>query len=429
MDLQTKPHLETPFKLGPETNDIEIVAENHRGRRFYKNWIVHGRLHHCATKNPGFTCELVDGPGEGNPAHPEIEVLSPVGPREFRRGEAKISVTVDAVVTTIGQPLASVGVDEREELLAAGTLEARIERRLTVPTTRSEVQVWAADVRGNTTRVRIPIRKAGAAPPPRLSGSSYLLSIGISEHQSAQAGLPYLPGAAAAAGDLPRLLVDRLELEKKEIGKPATLVLRDRDATLARVKSALRDFASRPGPDDLLIVYFASYGFHGRGPDVDRTFLGCWDTRLDQLSETALGVDELGGLLGDTERVRARQVVLLFEPRRVPDLDLALDGSNLINTHLLRLCSKEQGRTVLVSADVGQDSLSRPAQNGVQGVFASAVMQGLEGEADGNRDRILEVRELFDFVVKRVRAESEGTQMPRYCIADRARALGPVASR
>lgn len=415
MDLEMKPHL----KLNAGANTVEIVAENHRGRRFYQNWIV--RLHE-RSDHEWFVFERIDGPGESSPASPEIEVLSPLVPPVPEAGAAEISVYFQAKVTAY-HPLSSVGVDGVTFPTAAGTDETTIDRRLTIPRDRREVVLFAIDERGNETRVRIPIREAALAPAPRLVGKRYLLSIAVSEHQSSPGGLPPLPGASTAAADLARVLAEQMGFSQD-----AVLVLRDRDATLARVRSALRDFAALPGPDDLLIVYIAAYGFHGRGPDIDRTFLGFWDTRLDQLPEAALGVDELALLLGDVERIRSRNVLLLFEPQPVPGLDHVLHGVNLVNAHLLHLFSAENGRTVMVSADVNQDSRSAPTGDGLQGIFTTAMLVGIQGEADWNRDRILTVAELFHFVCERVKAESGGAQVPKYLIADRTRALGPLAS-
>lgn len=416
VNLELKPHL----KLNAGANTVEIVAENPRGRRFYQNWIVRLRER---SYHEWFAFERIDGPGESNPSPPDVEVLSPLVPPVAEARAAEVSIYLQARVTAY-HPLARVGVDGVTDPTAAGKDEVSIDRRLKIPSSRREVVLFAADVRGNETRVRIPILKATSAPPPRLVGERYLLAIGISEHEPTSAGLPPLPGASTAAADLARVLVERVGL-----AKDGALVLRDRDATLARVKSALRDFVSLPGPDDLLIVYVAAYGFHGRGPEVDRTFLGFWDTRLDQLPETALGLDDLALLLGDAERVRSRNVLLLFEPRPVPGLDHVLHGGNLVNAHLLRLFSAEQGRTVLVSADVNQDSRSRQTENGLQGIFASAILEGVQGEADWNHDRILTVAELFHFVSERVKADSGGEQVPMYRIADRTRALGPLASQ
>ncbi len=412
LDLEMKPHL----KLDAGDNIVEIAAENYRGRRFYQNWIVKVPQH-----GTWFTLERIDGPGESNPAHPEIKLLRPAEQPEVERGAAEINVSVEANVQAI-LPLATVAVDGVTEEVDDGR-EASIDRRLTIPGSRREVVLSATDVRGNETRLRIPIRQAPSAPPPRLSGQQYLLAIGISEHQSTPSGLPFLSGASIAAANLARLMGDRFGLEQQNI-----LVLRDREATLAGVRSALRDFVSLPGPNDLLVVYLAAYGFHGRGPEIDRTYLACWDTRLDQFSETALSLDELAQLIGDPERVRSRSVLLLIEPRTVPGLGHLL-GSNLVNAHLLRLFSEEKGRTVLVSADVSQDSRSRQTKDGLQGDFATAVMEGLRGEADGNRDRILTAKELSRFVSERVSAESDGAQVPRYRIADQTRALAPVAGQ
>ncbi len=408
LNLEMKPHL----GLVPGINTVEIVAENHRGRRFYQNWIVRLR---DRSRHEWFTFEHIDGPGESNPAPPEIEVLSPSVPPLAERGATGVEVSIRARVAAY-HPLDLVSVNGSAVPIAAGEDELEIERSVTMGRSSDGIVLRVRDERGNETRVWIPIHKEAAASPPKLSGKRYLLAVGLTDYQSNPAGFPRLPGASTAAGDLARVLV-----EKAGFAEDAVLVLRDREATLARVGAALRDFVSRPGPDDLLILYLGAYGLHGLGSESDESYLACWDSRLDQLQETALSLDRLASLLEDTQSLRSRNVVLLFEPRSMPNLDRDLAGSNLVNARLLQLFSADRGRTVLVSADVNQDS--RPTSDDLHGVFAQALLKGLEGEADWNRDRILTVNELFDFVSTNVRAESDGAQVPRYRIADEVGAL------
>lgn len=409
LDLELKPHL----RLVPGQNTVEIVAENHRGRRFYQNWVVRvrERSHH-----EWFTFEFVDGLGEENPAPPVVEILSPLVPPVLQAGRQSVSFSVRARIAGYN-PLAEVHLDGIAQAEVAGKLEVNIEGRLTLRRSRREVVIQATDIRGNETRVRIPIVVAASKPPPRLSGERYLLSIGISRHDSED--LPLLPGAADDAERLGQLLVQRAGFKRD-----AVFLLKDRGATLAKVRSALRDFVSLPGPDDLLILYMAGYGVHGYGSDANRTYLACADTRLDQLRATGLDLTELARLLEDPERVRSRNVLLLFEIRDLSGAAPPLVANNLVNARLLRLFSADRGRTVLVSAEVGQRSRSKDAEDGgVQGLFSAALISGLSGQADWNRDRVLTVAELFDFVSANVKAESGGEQVPSYRIVDRSTGL------
>jgi uncharacterized caspase-like protein len=249
------------------------------------------------------------------------------------------------------------------------------------------------------------------------------LSIGISRYDAE--GLGPLPAAASDAEALAGLLSRRAGFRADSI-----LLLRDREATLARVRSALSSFLALPGPEDLAIVYFAGYGAHGYAADADRIFLTCADTRLDQLPATALDIDELRRLVEDAARVRTRNLLLLFEVRSLDEMDRLLSGVNLVNARLLRLHSEERGRTVMVSASVGQSAQSRASPGGgEEGLFAAALLAGLAGEADGNRDRVLTVAELFGFVTASVRADSSGAQDPQYRIADRSADLVRLAAQ
>lgn len=50
---------------------------------------------------------------------------------------------------------------------------------------------------------------------------------------------------------------------------------------------------------------------------------------------------------------------------------------------------------------------------GGHGVFTWSVLQGLNGGADRNGDKVITTGELFDFVSEKVRQETQGRQNPR----------------
>jgi hypothetical protein len=134
------------------------------------------------------------------------------------------------------------------------------------------------------------------------------------------------------------------------------------------------------------------------------------------LPETAIEIGELEGLLSGN--VRSRNTVMLFDVGRQLSPDWRLAGSNLVNEYLVRLASREQGRAVLVSSNVDQVSHDRSSGAAAQGVFTAWILDGLQGRADWNQDRIVTVAELFRYVSDKVRQETAGTQRPQYQSAD-----------
>src|SRR5262249_61708039 len=86
------------------------------------------------------------------------------------------------------------------------------------------------------------------------------------------------------------------------------LLLTNEQATQARIREALTGFVSRPGPDDLLFVFFASHG----GPDPfaqQNLYFLAHDSEALRMEETAIGMKELRTLL--QQNVRAKRLVAL----------------------------------------------------------------------------------------------------------------------
>jgi uncharacterized caspase-like protein len=67
----------------------------------------------------------------------------------------------------------------------------------------------------------------------------------------------------------------------------------------------------------------------------------------------------------------------------------------------------------LTSSDVNEISQEGKKWGGGHGVFTWAVLEGLGGGADINRDRVVTTGELFDFVSDKVREQTSGRQSPR----------------
>ena len=263
--------------------------------------------------------------------------------------------------------------------------------------------------------------KTGAATRPllkepiRFSGRRFAVVIGVSQYQFQDAGLKDLHYADADA----RAIRDFLKRPEGGAFKPGDILfMENKGATTAVVRNALLEFLPRAGAGDLVFIYIASHG--SPDPfDPRKLYLILNDTKVADLPRTALPMSEIAELLD--HMLKAQRVVVLIDachsagikgPSLVTGRQLVQAENNIFNLYASRLY-REEGRAVLTSSDVNEISQEGPNWGGGHGVFTWSVLEGLGGNADINRDKIVTAGELFDYVSHRVREETDSRQNPR----------------
>jgi len=389
-------------------NTLEITATNQRGRRFYRNWILRTRTQ---ARNEFFAYDSSISPNDENGSPPEVNLAEPEFPIVLGKGALRVRFrgTVSA-----GAPIAQVTV-AGSAIPAVSGLDAPFDTTVLVSARDSVVAVEAVDQNGNRTRVGVPVAQAHPAKPPRLTGDRYALIVGVARHASPSAAPPDNPGASADATALADALVAHAAFPRDHV-----LVLCDERAQSAQIRNGLRNFAARPRPDDLLLIYFASRGFHDPSSP-DKIYLDSWDAQWTTLSETAIDAAELDALL--TTNVRSKHTVLMLDVSRTSDAGEGISGSNLAAAALMHQLSRDPSRTIMVSTSLRQVSMQSSADG--QGVFTSWIVRAFSGAGDVDHDGILTVGELFRAVSDGVRRETDGGQIPVFHLAD---ASFPVTS-
>lgn len=71
---------------------------------------------------------------------------------------------------------------------------------------------------------------------------------------------------------------------------------------------------------------------------------------------------------------------------------------------------KSAGVAVIMASKASQFALENNYLK--QGFFSYYLIQGLSGKSDGNRDKVVTIKELFTYVSKNVKRESKGKQAP-----------------
>ncbi len=89
-----------------------------------------------------------------------------------------------------------------------------------------------------------------------------------------------------------------------------------------------------------------------------------------------------------------------------------VEVKNAVNAIAGRLFSSP-GRAILTSSDVGEVSRESNRWGGGHGVFTWAIIEGLNGRADKDANKVVTATELFEFVSNFVKSETGSKQNPR----------------
>ncbi len=434
LDLDSKPR----FRLQAGKNVVEIAATDRANRTYYASYVLVTNKR-AAREQLAATATIESVPVEvgADRQPPAILLQQPTGALRFvgDAGTFKVVGVVGddsgavASVTVNGQPVALTDAPATRGLLvdlsaqsaakpagasagAANMTSLAFERAVNVTPQMAALVIEAKDKAGNLTRLSVPVRRREAAVSAQFKGRKFALLIGVSRYKYKDGGLRDLtyPDADARAV--------HAFLKSPEGGNfsPSDIVfLENEQATVDGVRAALNRFLPRAAASDLIFIFLAGHGAPDPYAPQNLYFL-LHDTKVADMANTALPMSELQEVLD--HQVRAERVVTFIDTCHSAGLSgaqIVTRGgleNNLINLYASRLFT-ETGRAVLTSSDVNELSQESARWGGGHGIFSWALLEGLRGEADGNRDRYVTAGELFNYVHDRVRIETAFRQNPR----------------
>jgi hypothetical protein len=271
--------------------------------------------------------------------------------------------------------------------------------------------------------VRTVVREGGAVaaakplPRPEPPREFWAVIIGVGRYENA--GIPFLKYSVPDADAMYQVLTTTGGFKKDNV-----MLLTDRTErkpTLRNIKYALGTFLARSArKDDTVIVYFAGHG----APEVDprgierdglAKYLIPSDADPDDLYSTGLPMDELQTIFG---RIEAERVVMF--------LDACYSGgaggrtfaskktrAGAVDDLFLERLTRSTGRVIVTASQTNEVSLELPELG--HGVFTYYLTEGLKGAADLNRDGIVTLQELYEYVGQQVTRKSRqagGNQHP-----------------
>jgi hypothetical protein len=349
---------------------------------------------------------------------------------EDRARVAEDTSVVAAVATS------SKGVS-RVMVMLNGAEVARLEPRtpetsmvVTAPVTLrpgpNAIVVSASDAAGTTRQevrtVTYAVPKVAAPPPvpaspPAPTRKEWAVVIGVGRYESAV--IPRLRYTVSDAEAIYQTLIGPAGFKKDNV-----LLLTDtseRKPTLRNIKWALGTFLGRSAQkDDTVMIFFAGHG----APEVDTRglerdglakYLIPSDADPDDLYSTALPMDELQTIFG---RIEAERVVAF--------LDACYSGAaggrtfaskktraGLVDDLFLERLTRSKGRAIVTASRPSEVSIELPELG--HGIFTYYLVNGLKGGGDLNRDGIVSLQELYEYVEQQVTMKSRavgGSQHP-----------------
>ncbi|MEP7267786.1 MAG: caspase family protein [Saprospiraceae bacterium] len=174
-------------------------------------------------------------------------------------------------------------------------------------------------------------------------------------------------------------------------------LLIDEDATRVNIIDALQEQFGKADENDMVMVYYSGHGVSGSLLPID------FDGYNNKLYH-----DEIVQIM---ESSKAKHKLCLIDACYAGGMnDAKADYTTSINRFYNQLNQEKGGTAMILSCKSREVSLEDSGLR--QGIFSHFLIRGLKGEADENRNKIVSVQELFNFINTRVRSYTLNTQNP-----------------
>ncbi len=305
------------------------------------------------------------------------------------------------------------------------------ELQLSVPLTPgvNRVELSATNA-GGVESLRVEKKLQVRATPPR---TLYFLAFGVSRYQNSAYNLAFAHKDALDLADVAR------QMQGKQFARVEAHVLTDAQVTNEALKRApewLRDAR----PEDTLVVFLAGHGGYSRDAEAEYFFL-THGADAKRLRETAAPFELIENLVRD---VKPRKKLLLVDTCNSGDRDpgeaaaAQAPGARGVRSRALRALSLELGNVqgvaprsylfdrdryiyndvirrtgaIVLSSSRGNE-VSFETEEAQNGLFTEEILRAMTSSvADGNRDGLLDDRELRGYVASAVARQSQNHQHP-----------------
>jgi len=194
-------------------------------------------------------------------------------------------------------------------------------------------------------------------------------------------------------------------------------LLLDGQATADGIRQGLRRLAQATGPGDTAVIFFSGHGGRVEGGPDSGTYLIPFDCDPSRLRDTAIGGEELTGLISD---IKAGKLVVLLdachsagagELKALAPLDNIKAG---LDEKTYDALAASAGRVIMASSRSSEVSL---ILDGMQNsLFTHYLLEALKGESISYGDGVVRVFDVFHYVSDRVPARAANSHAAQHPI-------------
>lgn len=226
-----------------------------------------------------------------------------------------------------------------------------------------------------------------------LKSNLHVVTIGINEYRNPALNLNY--GVPDANG-----IRDFFKAQPRSLFNEVIFyALENREATRANIKEMLTSL-SETSPDDVVIIYYAG---HGETVEKDWYLIPAdlvYPEREDEIRAKGIKSDELQQWVND---IKANKVVMLMDACKSGAALKAFRGFG--ERKALAKLARSSGVHIVAAA--AKDQFASELKQLGHGAFTYALLDGLKGEADYAKDKVINIRELMTYIENRLPDLSE----------------------
>lgn len=176
-------------------------------------------------------------------------------------------------------------------------------------------------------------------------------------------------------------------------------VLVDDDATRANILQTMRQILLRADENDVIVFYFSGHGVEGSFLPVD------FDGFNNRLSHA-----DVRSVLTQSKAKHKICFADACHSGAILAMKNSIEMENALKKYYNAFNDTQGGMALFMSSKAQEYSLEDQGLR--SGIFSHYLIRGLKGEADSNKNKIVSIKELFDYVFKNVKSYTAGAQTP-----------------
>jgi WD40 repeat protein len=335
---------------------------------------------------------------------PKVNITSPTEPKINLNGN---TLEIKALATSVGEHAVTtlrLLIDGRPAPEGLKTFtepklgEVRASWTVEVPPGSHRLTVQASNAVSKAVSDAVEVVTVDNANPAAPSSSLYVLAVGINDYPDKRLKLD------CAAPDAQSFRQAFVTNSSKLFRAIEVKLLLNGEATRANILDGLQWLGGKAKPGDVVVVFYAG---HGDCKIEDQFYLVPVDANLRNLSGTGISGETLKRALADLPST----TMLVLDACYAGSFDgkkRKKRGLPEQSDALMRDLTFDAGLVVMCGASKEQEA----AEEDGHGFFTQALVEGLSGKADLDKDGVIEVDELDVYVTRRVRKLSANEQEP-----------------